>query len=83
MKFRVLPTKQFAKDFKKIKDKSIQKAIKDKINEVSYNPTRHKRLHYGLKDSFRIRIGSYRIIYSLSIELEEMYLERIVFRHKY
>ena len=71
MKFKIIPTKQFAKDFKKIKDKGIQQAIKDKTEEVSYNPTRYKRLHYDLKDSFRIRVGSYRIIYSVNMGFSE------------
>jgi mRNA-degrading endonuclease RelE of RelBE toxin-antitoxin system len=83
MKFKIIPTKQFAKDFIKIKDKKVQKEIKDKIEEVSYNPTRYKRLHYDLKGSFRIRVEVYRVIYSVNIELEEMYLEKIVFGHKY
>ena len=83
MKFRVIPTRQFAKDFKKIKDKGVQKAIKNKVNEVSDDPTRYKHLHYGLKDSFRIRVGSYRIIHSIDVGLNEMYLEKIVFRHNY
>ena len=83
MKFRVIPTRQFAKDFRKIKDKGVQKAIKNKVNEVSDDPTRYKHLHYDLKDSFRIRVGSYRIIYSIDVGLKEMYLEKIVFRHNY
>ena len=82
MKFKVIPTQQFAKDFKKIKDEEVKKAIKNKVDEVSYNPNRYKRLHYNLKGSFRIR-GSYRIVYSTNIELNEMYLEKIVFGHKY
>ena len=47
MSYKILPTKQFFKDFKKIKDRKFRDAIKKKIEEVSQNPTRYKRLHYN------------------------------------
>jgi len=83
MSYKILPTKQFSNDFKKIKDRKMQESIKNKIEEVSNDPTRCKRLHYDLKGSFRIRIGPFRIIYSIDEKNKEMYLEKIVFRHKY
>ncbi len=43
----------------------------------------YKHLHYDLKNSCRIRIGKLRIIYSYNLELQEMYLEKIVFDHNY
>jgi len=82
MSYKVLPTKEFSKDFKKL-DSQLQKRIKDKIEEVAENPTRYKHLHYDLKNSCRLWIGKMRIIFSYSIEKEEMYLEKIVFYHKY
>ena len=82
MSYKVLPTKEFSKDFKKL-DSQLQKRIKDKIEEVAENPTRYKHLHYDLKNSCRLWIGKMRIIFSYSIEKEEMYLEKIVFDHKY
>ena len=82
MSYKVLHTKEFSKDFKKL-DSQLQKRIKDKIEEVAENPTRYKHLHYDLKNSCRLWIGKMRIIFSYSIEKEEMYLEKIVFDHKY
>ena len=83
MSYKILPTKQYSIDFKKLRDKKTKGKIKKKIEEVSEDPTRYKRLHYELKGSFRIRIGSYRIIYSIDESEKEMYLEKIVFEHKY
>ena len=83
MSYNILPTKQFSVDFNKLKDKKTQETIKKKIKNVSEDPMRYKRLHYELKDSFRIRIGPYRIIYSIDESKKEMYLEKIVFDHKY
>ena len=83
MSYKILPTRQFSIDFKKLKEKKDQEAVKKKIEEVSKDPTRYKRLHYDLKGSFRIRVGPSRIIYSIDTSKAEMYLEKIVFDHKY
>ena len=82
MPYRILPTKEFEKDFKKI-DSFMQGRIKKKINEVAENPARYKHLHYELAGSCRLWIGKLRIIFSYSIEKQELYLEKIIFGHKY
>ena len=82
MPYKILPTKEFSRDFKKL-DKQIQERIKNKMEEVSENPERYKHLHYDLKGSCRIWIGKLRIVYSYSEQLQELYLEKIVFGHKY
>lgn len=82
MSYNILPTSEFSKDFNKL-DSQMQKRIKDKIKEVAENPDRHKHLHYDLKGSCRLWIGKLRIIFSYNIERQEMYLEKIVFGHKY
>jgi len=82
MSYRILPTKQFEKDFKKLNSES-QSRIKKKINEVAENPERYKHLHYDLNCYSRIRIGKFRIIFSYDIEKGELYLRKIVFSHKY
>jgi len=41
MLYRVLPTKEFEKDFNKI-DSFMQERIKKKISEVADNPARYK-----------------------------------------
>jgi mRNA-degrading endonuclease RelE of RelBE toxin-antitoxin system len=82
MPYKILPTKEFEKDFKKL-DKFFQEIIKKKIEEVSEDPERCKHLNYGLKGSSRIRVGKLRIIFSYNFSLNELYLEKIVFGHKY
>ena len=82
MLFKILPTLEFEKDFKKI-DKFFQSRIKEKIKEVAENPTRYKHMHYDLSNSCRLRIGKLRIIFSYNLEKQEIYLEKIIFGHKY
>ena len=82
MSYKILPTKEFSKDYKKRSPDSSTK-IRQKIEEIASDPTRYKRLHYQLKDSSRARIGKYRIIFSYDRKREELYLEKIVFKHKY
>lgn len=82
MPYKILPTKEFEKDFKKL-DNPNQKRMKNKINEVAENPARYKHLHYNLKGSCRIWIGKLRVIFSYDFNKKELYLEKIVFGHKY
>ena len=55
MSYKILPTKEFSKDFEKL-DKQFQERIKNKIEEVSEDPLRYKHLHYDLAGSCRILI---------------------------
>ena len=82
MPYKILPIKEFEKDFKKL-DNSIQQRIKKKIEEVAEKPSRYKHMHYDFAGSCRIRIGNLRIIFSYSTEKQELYLEKIIFGHKY
>jgi mRNA-degrading endonuclease RelE of RelBE toxin-antitoxin system len=82
MKYKILPTREFVKDFKKI-DSFMQKRVKEKIEEASENPERYKHMHYDFSGSIRIRIGKLRIILSYSIREKEIYPEKIIFDHKY
>ena len=82
MHYKILVTKEFEKDFKKL-DNSVQKRIKSKMNEVSENPERYKHLHYDLAGSCRIWIGKLRVVFSYSNQKQELYLENIIFGHKY
>ncbi|MFQ6136354.1 MAG: type II toxin-antitoxin system RelE/ParE family toxin [Candidatus Hydrothermarchaeales archaeon] len=83
MTYKILPTKEFANDFRKIKDAKAKQAIINKIEEAAENPERYKRLHYELSGSHRLRVMKYRIIYSIDKKKKEMYLEKIVFGHRY
>ena len=82
MTYKILPTKEFSRDFRKLSPQ-IQKRVKNKIEEVAEEPTRYKYLHYDLKNSCRLWIGKLRIIFSYEPEKEEIYLEKIVYGHKY
>jgi len=53
------------------------------VEEVAESPTRHKHLHYDLKNSYRLWVGKLRIIFSFDELKEELYLEKIVFGHRY
>ncbi|MDD5649483.1 MAG: hypothetical protein PHF86_03570 [Candidatus Nanoarchaeia archaeon] len=82
MPYNILPTKEFSNDFKKLNE-FTQKRIKKKVEEVSENPERYKHLHYDLKGSNRLWIGKLRVVFSYNEELKELYLEKIIFGHKY
>ncbi len=82
MNYKIIPTRQFEKDFKKL-DKSIKKRIKNKIEEVAEAPERYKHLNYDLNNYSRIRIGKLRVIFSYDLETQELHLRKIVFGHKY
>ena len=82
MSYRILASKQFEKDFKKV-ELDFQNRIKKKFKEVSENPERYKHMHPPLEDYCRIRIGKLRIIFSYSTKKQEIYLEKIVIGHKY
>ena len=82
MPFKILPTKEFERDFRKL-DNFIAKKVKQKIEEMSLDPTRYKHLHYNLSGSSRLRIGKMRVIYSYDLNKGEIYLEKIVLKHKY
>jgi mRNA-degrading endonuclease RelE of RelBE toxin-antitoxin system len=57
--------------------------IRAKVEEAAENPERCKRLQYQLQGSFRLRVDKLRVIYSINRQKREMYLEKMVFRHKY
>ena len=82
MSYKILPTKEFERDFKKL-DTYFQSQIKEKIEEVAESPTRYKHLHYDLNKFCRIRIGKLRVIFRYDIQKQELYLEKIVFGHHY
>jgi len=82
MSYKILPTREFEKEFYKL-DKNFQSRIIKKINEVAENPERYKHLHYSLKGFCRIWIGKLRILFSYDVEKKILYLEKIIFGHKY
>jgi len=82
MNYKILPTQEFSKDFRKV-EKQLRDRIRNKIEEVAEEPTRYKHLHYDLKESCRLWVGKLRIVFSYDTTKKELYLEKIVFGHKY
>ena len=82
MTYKILVSKTFEKDFKKL-DLDIQFKIKNKFKEVSENPQRYKHMHPPMDDYCRIRIEKLRILFSYNVQKEILYLEKIIFGHKY
>jgi mRNA-degrading endonuclease RelE of RelBE toxin-antitoxin system len=82
MTYKIKASKTFEKDFKKL-NLNIQSKIKEKFREVSENPKRYKHMHPPMNNYCRIRIEKLRILFSYNIEKQILYLEKIIFRHKY
>ena len=82
MSYKILPTKEFEKDFN-VLDKNFQDRIKKKIEEVAENPTRYKHMHPPLNNFSRIRVGKLRVVFRYDIQKQELYPEKIVFGHRY
>ena len=68
------------KEFKKIDKVEIPKILKE-IEKLSLEPypTNHKKI-LGTEHIFRIKIGNYRVIYS--VENEQLVIEIIRVRHR-
>ncbi|MGK0209149.1 MAG: mRNA-degrading endonuclease RelE of RelBE toxin-antitoxin system [Patescibacteria group bacterium] len=82
MNYKILPTKEFIKDYNKIHN-SDQERIKNKINEVSIQPERYKHLHPPLQKYSRVKIGKLRVLFTYNTELREIYPEKIIEKHRY
>ncbi len=80
MTFKILPTKEFLKGFRKL-ESEVQQRIRSKVREIAQDPTRYKHLHYALKGSCRIRIGTLRVLFSYDVGKRELYLENIITDH--
>ena len=82
MNYKILPTEDFKRDIRKL-DPDQKARIKNKIEKVSVDPTRYKHLSYDLNGSCRLRVGKYRVIFSYDVNKRELYLEKVIFGHKY
>ena len=82
MSYKIIPTKEFIKDSKKIDSATLNK-VKDKIEEVAKNPERYKHLRGPLKVFCRIRIEKLRVLFSYESLKKEIYPEKIIFSHNY
>ncbi len=82
MNYKILSTKEFEKDFRKLSS-DLRLRIKKKFLEVAEKPERYKHLHPPLNGYCRIRIEKLRILFSYNIEKKILYLEKIIFDHDY
>jgi len=64
-KYKIEVSKTFIKDFKKI-PKTHHNIINSKIATLETNPYIGKKLAGNLKNIWRIRIGTYRVAYSIN-----------------
>lgn len=78
-KYRVEYTQQFEKDFNKL-DKQIQRRVLKEVLKLEDNPERLRALRYDLKGSHRMRIGVYRLVFTVKEDV--VYLQYIEHRKK-
>jgi addiction module RelE/StbE family toxin len=64
----VVYTDKFQGDVRRIKDSSIKERLQKQIQKIIDNPEVGKRLRYGLKGEWTIRIPPYRLIYAVNNE---------------
>lgn len=82
MSYKILASREFEKDFMRLDD-NFQRRIKKKIREVAEMPSRYKHLRPPLNNYCRIRVGKLRVLFSYSLDDEILYVEKIVFGHRY
>lgn len=81
MKINVILTNTFLKSIEKIKDKTVENQILQKLTELENTPELGKKLKYGLKGYYQLRIGKTRILYT--IKGNKIFVEILVRKHKY
>ena len=79
MGYKIFVTEEFEREFSRL-DKTIKQRVIAKIKELKYDPKIGKPLRYGLKGLWSLRIGKYRVIYT--IREDEIYLITIKHRKK-
>jgi mRNA interferase RelE/StbE len=65
MRYSIEFSHSAAKDFEKIRDKTLKKKIVLALEELAINPLAGKPLQGELKGCYSYRLGDYRTIYSL------------------
>jgi len=79
--YELLATKIFAKDLEKL-DKPINQRIAKSIDGLHYDPFSGKSLRGELKGLFSLRVGDYRIVYSIDMAKREIVLHTARHRSK-
>lgn len=79
--YKLVPTRTFLKDAEKL-DKSANQRITKSLEDLPYNPYLGKPLRGELKGLFSLRVGEYRIIYSLDLQNHAILLHAAKHRSK-
>ena len=66
---KVIYTKEFEDDLKRVRDRGMQMRIKKSIRKIMDNPSIGKPLRYELSGLRSLRIPPFRIIYELKDDL--------------
>ena len=82
MTYKIIASQTFEKDFRKL-DLHFQSKIKYKFREVAENPTQYKHMHPPMNNYCRISVEKLRIFFSYDVQKQILYLEKIIFGHKY
>lgn len=69
MGMKVIYTKEFEDDLKRVRDRGMQMRIKKSIQKIMDNPSIGKPLRYELSGLRSLRIPPFRIIYELKDDL--------------
>lgn len=75
---RVVWTKKFERELRKLKDKTVKERVKKHIEKILDNPESGKPLRFDLKGERTIYVPPYRLIYA--VQGETLYLLR--FQHR-
>lgn len=78
-RYKVETTPRFMKMLKKINHKAQLRALK-KLKELETKPHSFKRLHGPLAGRYAVRIGNYRVIYTIDEDKGRVVLHTIVHR---
>ena len=62
---RIVYTKKFERDVKKVRDSLLKERVKDQVRKIAETPEVGKPLQYGLKGERTVRISPYRLIYAV------------------
>ncbi len=73
---KVIESKSYIKDIKKIKDKKTKKQLYQKLKKIIENPKRAKYLRNIMKLKQSERIGKFRLIYEWNQKEDILYLLR-------
>jgi len=75
---RVVYSKEFEQDVKKIRDKALKERLIKQVETILKNPETGKPLRYNLKGERSVYVPPYRLVYTLLDD--KIYLLR--FRHR-